>query len=216
MRDRTAIRNEVWGGSSMTSRVDQVITTFSEFEPFSVYDKNHCDLIDLRLNQNMLVGAAVSYMGISGERANGETIIKAVMAMIPRVVWPSKPPVGGSGGLVTKYTGITFAAGTSVGVGQVLECYINFGSAMVALGFASFGVILTILDWRARQALNQDDGIAFASYFVIGMSFQQIGGSLTEIGACVAASLVVMALLRSFLRRQAKRKTTPPIPALAS
>ncbi len=47
---------------------------------------------------------------------------------IPRALWPNKPVVGGSGDLVSTYTGIRFADGTSVGIGQVLESFVNFGT----------------------------------------------------------------------------------------
>ena len=90
------------------------------------------------MNQNQLVGAAVQYLE-SGYApfATGDTLIQSALAIIPRAIWPDKPVFAGSPGLVTQYTGIQFAAGTSVGVGQVLEFYINFGSPGVVGGFLS-------------------------------------------------------------------------------
>ena len=216
MRDRDKVRESVWGSSAVSARLDQVVSTFSEFELFSPYESKHLDSIDLRLNQNALVGAAVVYAGQSTQRANGETIINAFLAMIPRIVWPNKPVVGGSGDLVTRYTGITFADGTSVGIGQVLEFYINFGTASVAVGFALFAAILAVLDLRARTALDQADSVGFAGFYVLGMAFQQLGGSLMEVAASAAASLVIITALRSTLRGQAKRRAARALPALAS
>ena len=216
MRDRNKVRESVWGGSAISARFDQIVSTFSEFELFSPYESKHLDHIDERLNQNHLVGAAVVYTGHSTQRANGETIINAFLAMIPRIVWPNKPAVGGSGDLVTRYTGITFTDGTSVGIGQVLEFYINFGTASVAAGFAFFAAILALVDLRARTALDQADSVGFAGFYVLGMAFQQLGGSLMEVAASAAASLFIITALRWFLRAQAKRRAAGALPALAS
>jgi len=103
----------------------------------------------------------------------------------------------GAGRVVTEYTGISFAEYTSVGVGQVMEFYINFGTTSVAVGFALFAGILAMLDLRARTALDQADSVGFSGFYVLGMAFQQIGGSLMEVAASAAASIIIITALRS-------------------
>src|SRR5262249_48114281 len=127
MRDRSEIRDVVWGGQSLGDRVDRVATTFHAFEWFDPSKDEHLARIDSRLNQSFLVGAAVSRLSDIGGFAGGETLWDALIAVVPRALWPDKPVVAGSGNLVTRFTGIEFAAGTSVGIGQVMEFYVNFG-----------------------------------------------------------------------------------------
>ena len=49
---------------------------------------------------------------------------------------------GGGGTIVQDFTGIEFADGTSVGAGQVLEFYVNFGTWGVIGGFLLFGWLI--------------------------------------------------------------------------
>src|SRR5205814_7729697 len=100
----------------------------------------HRGAIDRRLNQNFLVGAAAASLE-SGqvEYASGATLGNMIVALIPRAIWPDKPAVGGGGSVVADFTGIEFAEGTSVGAGQVLEFYVNFGTWGVIGGFLLLG-----------------------------------------------------------------------------
>jgi hypothetical protein len=59
--------------------------------------------------------------------------------MIPRVLWPDKPAVGGGGDIVSQFTGVQFARGTNIGPGQVLGFYMNFGIWGVIGGVCCLG-----------------------------------------------------------------------------
>src|ERR1700734_2977948 len=96
--------------------------------------------VDARLNQNWLVGAAVNRLSETDAFAHGDTLWDAPLALIPRALWPDGPTNAGSGDLVNRYTDIKFGAGTSVGIGQVLEFYANFGTTGVMIGFALMGL----------------------------------------------------------------------------
>ena len=74
----------------------------------------------------------------------------------------------GSSDLVSRFTGIQFAAGTSVGIGQVMEFYVNFGTAGTVAGFLLFGVVLTILDSAAGNCLRNGDLHGFVMWFLPG------------------------------------------------
>jgi hypothetical protein len=60
MRDRNDIREVVWGGKSWSDRLEQVGDTLRSVEWFDPLDEAHLRRIDERLNQDYLVGAAIS------------------------------------------------------------------------------------------------------------------------------------------------------------
>jgi hypothetical protein len=157
MRDRQDIRDVVWGGQSYEARFDRMYNTFSQPELFDPFDAAHLGRIDARLNQSALVGASVHYLA-SGQQefAAGDTLLQAFIAPIPRALWWDKPITAGSGNLVTTYTGIQFSQGTSVGIGQVMELYINFGTAGVVGGFAVLGVLIAFFD-KAAAVRDHDE-----------------------------------------------------------
>jgi hypothetical protein len=215
MRDRNAIRETVWGGQSYESRIDQLKTTFNEAELFDIDNEDHLERIDARLNQNSLIGASVHYIE-SGQQgfARGETLWEAILALIPRALWSEKSIVAGSGDLVARYTGYNFAEGTSIGIGQVMEFYINFGRWGVIAGFLILGIIIASIDKGAGRSLANNDWLSFACWYLPGMAFLQVGGSFVEVTAGAASSLIVAALVKclvSWYCRNAGEKWSPSI-----
>ncbi|HEX7779011.1 MAG TPA: hypothetical protein VF424_07230 [Vicinamibacterales bacterium] len=192
MRDRKEIRAAVWGGAAVVDRVDQLKATYATAQWFDLHNVDHLNLIDARLNQDYLIGAAVDYIGAGfATHARGATFWDALAAIIPRALWPNKPIVGGSGDLVSLYTGIRFADGTSVGVGQVLEAYVNFGTLGVALCFLVLGAALTWIDRSAFDRLKSGDANRFLIRYLPGLSLLQVGGSFMEVTSTAAAGFVV-------------------------
>jgi hypothetical protein len=200
MRDRGDIREVVWGGRPLADRIEQVGETIGNFEWFDPSDPAHLWRIDQRLNQNFFVGVAMNRLELGAERyALGGTIVDSVLALVPRALWPDKPVLAGSGSLVSRYTGFSFAEGTSVGVGQVMEFYINFGTLGVIVGFMVIGTVLTVLDSAARRWLVVGDWRRFALYYLVGVSFLQVGGSLVEVAGTAGASVVTVLLVNQVL-----------------
>jgi hypothetical protein len=196
MRERGEIRDAVWGEEQLGSRTDAIRRIFTDFEWLSFTD-DQLHRIDERLNQNMLVAAAMGHLEYGGEPfARGKTITDALLALVPRLFWPDKPLMAGSGGMVTEYTGIEFAEGTSVGVGHVLEFYINFGTTGVIVGFFVLGMLLRIIDMLAAVRLKAGDYPGFAFWYLPGLGLLQTGGSLVELVGTTAASFVLMFGLR--------------------
>lgn len=214
MRDREDIRTVVWGGQSLEDRLDKIGQAASTFEWFDPYNPAHLARIDGRMNQNSLVGAAVARLSESHDFADGETLWSALLALVPRVLWPDKPVFAGGGNLVSRYTGIRFAEGTSVGVGQVLEFYINFGTAGVVLGFLLLGAIITTVDVVARRQLLAGDQQGFVFWFVTGMSMLQPYGSLVEVSASVAGSLIIVTIINRYLLPHLQKKHFAPAAAI--
>jgi len=201
MRDRDEIRASVWGRESVSDRVDHLLDTATSIELFDPAEPLHLQRIDSRLNQNMLVGATVNQLSQTDGYARGETFWDALLALVPRALWPEKPIRAGSGDLVTRFTGIDFAEGTSVGIGQVMEFYANFGTAGVVIGFLVMGVLVTALDWQAAERLARSDMHGFVLWFLPGVALLQVGGQLVELTASAAASLIVALLVNKYLHR---------------
>lgn len=213
MRDRTEIRETIWGGQTLSNRLARLYMTLSDFEWFDLSNDLHLQRIDDRLNQNHLVGAAVSYLDSGAQDfAQGDTLWEALLALVPRAVWPDKPIGAGSGNLVTTYTGISFAEGTSVGIGQVMEFYVNFGDVGVVLGFLVIGMIITVVDWSAYQPLKQGDWERFIFWYLPGLSLLQVGGSLVEVTSSAAAAAILSRLLHRYGIPRTVRRKPQPIP----
>jgi hypothetical protein len=135
MRDREDIRDVVWSGSSLDERIDSVRQTLRAAEWFDPWRDDHLRRIDVRLNQAYLMGAAVSHVQSGAVPfAGGDTVVDALLGFVPRAIRPDKPMAAGSGDLVATYTGMSFMGETSVGIGQVMEWYVNFGTTGVLIG----------------------------------------------------------------------------------
>ena len=196
MRDRITIREVVWNDGALTDRARSVAESLGGIEFFDLANPEHLRRVGDRLNQDWLVGAASYYLeGRPDEFARGGTLFAALAAVVPRAIWPDKPVVGGSGDLVSRYTGLHFAEGTSVGAGQVLEAFVNFGTDGVIVVFFAIGLAIVMVDRWAAYRLSLGDGNGFAVWYLPGLCLLQIGGSLSEVTAAAAASFLMAFLL---------------------
>jgi len=196
MRDREELRGLVWGGASVSARADRMFDTMTDFEWFDSSDMRHRLQIDRRLNQNWMCGLAEQRFERNAQDfAGGESLLWGITALIPRAVWPDKPAVGGGGELVSRYTGVMFAEGTSVGAGQVLEFYVNFGWFGIVLGFAVLGALIAYVDSRAADSLRRGDWRAFIRWFTPGLALIQPGGNFAEVTTSAVAAAIVAWIL---------------------
>jgi hypothetical protein len=217
MRDRTAIREVVWSGQPLGARIERIQLTLSTFEWFDLHNQDHLVRIDDRLNQNLLVGAAVQYLDAGlAPFAYGQTLYQGFIAVIPRAIWPTKPVVAGSGTLVSQYTGIQFAEGTAVGIGHVMEAYISFGVAGVIGGFIVLGTLIGVIDGAAGQRLWAGDLRGFVMWFLPGLSFLQVGGSIVELTSSVAAATLAAWLVNRLLKAGHQAEQPSPRPVLVA
>ena len=192
MRDREEIRSVVWSGGDMSDRIATVRETASQVEWFSLQNDAHLRRIDDRLNQNWLVGAAVERMSAGDiPFAKGQTLWDAVLAVVPRALWPTKSIVAGSGNLVSTYTGLHFDENTSIGIGQLMECYVNFGTPGVVIGFGILGALILLIDRRAVQWLHAGDPTRFVLWYLPGLNLLNVGGSFVEVTSSGAAAFLL-------------------------
>jgi hypothetical protein len=202
MRDRTLIREVVWTGGRVAERARQVQETLTSAEWFDFTNTEHLGRVDQRLNQNFLVGSAVVYMqDRMVPYASGSTIRDALLSLVPRVLWPDKPISAGSGDLVSTYTGIEFAFGTSVGIGHVLEWYVNFGRAGAVAGLFLIGWFIATADREAAHYLNRRDSHRFLLWYLPSLNLLQVGGSLAEATAGAAAAYLLVHALNWLVER---------------
>lgn len=206
---RDEIRAAVWGGADYATRFSTLANVFTSIEPFDLTNPDHLAPVDMRLNQNWLIGSGLRITPVLVPYEDGETIYGAILAIIPRVIWPDKPITAGSGDYVSKHTGIGFAENTSVGMGQVFEFYINFGVPGVLIGLFILGLVLRRLDLRLTKALIESDFQRVQFYFLVGMGLLQVQGSLAEMVAAGGGGAVLSVATSKFMRSrmtQGKRK----------
>ncbi len=202
MTGRIEIREKVWGRASLVDRITTIGERFADAQLFNPYNVKHLYLIDSRINQNTLVGRCYSYLDRGNELANGESIRIALIAWIPRVLWPGKPTIGGSGDFASRYTGMKFDSDTSVGVGLVMEMFANFGWWGVAIGFWVLGILLRYIDHSAAINLSAGQYWDFCKHLLIGFAMIQPGGFLAETVASAAAAIILVTALKQALIRQ--------------
>lgn len=203
---RDEIRSAVWGGATTEERLIAIRNTFASISLFDPADLEQARMIDTRLNQNYLVG--VSALNIQEGKvnpANGSTIIQAFISLVPRVIWPDKPDVGGSGSLVSDFTGIEFAEGTSVGIGNVMEAYVNFGDIGCLVIFGSLGYLIRWLDLRAFLADQQGNDQRYLAAMMPAMAMIQPGNSLNELIVSTAAAWIAARLWFAWWSRRQRR-----------
>jgi hypothetical protein len=188
---RDAIRDAVWGGTSLENRMDVVKDAFTNLEVFDLYNGNHQIALDQRLNQNFFVGLAAQR--IEEGQVNylyGRSVWEALLALIPRALWPDKPVFGGSPKIVAEMTGLDLSPTTSWGVGQVMEFYINFGIFGLIGGFLLLGWGLGTLDRKAAAAEIRGDLGQAIVFFLPGAALVQPLGSMVELAGGAGAGLV--------------------------
>ena len=212
MGERAGIRQVVQQQqASFTDRLDRVSTIVTQFQLLDLNSRIHRSHLNDRLNQNFLVGAGMLRHedGLTN-LAYGSTV--PWWAPIPRAIWPDKPAVGGGGTLVFEYTGIFFGDETSVGVGQVLEFYINFGIPGVIVGFFGLGFLLMRLDRVIMRAFVTNDLRKVLLVAMPALNLLQPGGNLLEIIVGTLTGVLTAHILLSFRVVQLPQKIDAPTP----
>ncbi|HEX3920093.1 MAG TPA: hypothetical protein VHW60_22370 [Caulobacteraceae bacterium] len=198
MGERTGIRDLVWNeNAGVAQRFGRISEIFTKFQPLDLQSTEHIKAIDDRLNQNLLVGYGIQRHEIGQSPfLYGGTV--PVWILVPRALWPDKPDVGGGGAVVENFTGQHFAEGTSVGAGQVLEFYMNFGYPGVVIGFTALGYALMRLDRGIMDSLRKGDLKLLLRCAMPGLSLLQPGGNLMEIAVVTVGSVVGAYVITSF------------------
>lgn len=180
-QNRNNIRDAVWGGEGLESRVSESVKMITDFEIFDPRKFEHLNALDQRLNQNFFVGRAAQRLNAGEvEYLYGRSFWEGAISLVPRIIWPSKPVYGGSPKIIMEMTGFIVNDTTSYGVGNVMEFYINFGVPSVVIGFLGLGVVFGWLDLQAANALWQGMPNASILYFMPTVAMIHPNGSIVE------------------------------------
>jgi len=194
---RTEFRSVVWESASLGDRFEALDRLVDQFELFDTDNIEHLRMVDIRMNQNWLVGVAVESVETGRtEISYGQSLLVAAVAWIPRAIWADKPVSAGSGNLVSDITGLEFDKQTSIGASHWLELYANFGIWGMTIGMFLLGVFIRFLDLGAGRALRQANIGKFVFMAFLGSAFLNTLGSFSEsISAFAANALAATVVL---------------------
>ena len=197
---RTEFREVIWDSSSLDQRFVAFNRLIDQFEWFDADKPDHLRMIDIRMNQNWLVGVAIESVETGRtEISRGASLTDAAVAWIPRAIWADKPVSAGSGDLVADITGLEFNKETSIGVSHWLELYANFGMIGLCIGMFVVGATVRFIDLNAGRALRQANIGKFVFAVFLGSAFLNTLGSFAEsvssFAANALAAIVVLYVL---------------------
>src|SRR5262249_1123303 len=121
---------------------------------------------------------------------NGRPVWEALMAVIPRALWPEKPVFGRSPKIVAEMTGLKLSPTTPGGVGTCRDSYMNFGMSGLDAGFLLLGWALGSFDSKAAAAEIRGDLGRAIIFFLPGAALVQPLGALVELTGGAGAALV--------------------------
>ncbi len=188
---RADIRDVAWGEASVQEQIIESTRIVTEFRFLDLEDPDHLDALNQRLNQGFFAGLAAFRlkMGIV-DYYRGRTFWEGVLALIPRLIWPEKPVYGGSPAIIQNMSGYYVGEGSSFGVGQVMEFYINYGMASLIAGFVLLGWALGTLDRMAATAYVEGKHRRLMSTFLPAIALIQPNGSVVELVGGAAAAWI--------------------------
>jgi len=206
MSYRRSLREAIWGGASISERLEAIFTTFSDTRLLDPFNYASLDWLVIRLNQSMYVGKVVEMHTLFPElRQHGESLLLAVIAWIPRFLWPKKPEAGGSQMILENTDIDQLSESATFGAGAVIEFYVNFGTLGVAIGYFVLGWVVRWLDRMAGRACTSGDHLEFAKYACIGIAIIKPLESLFFVVNTAIATAVVFWMVGLFFRLRRSR-----------
>ncbi len=218
---RADIREVAWGGGSIQEQVNESKRVITEFRFLDLEDPDHLKALNDRLNQGFFAGLAAFRLKLGiVDYYRGRTFWEGLLALIPRLIWPEKPVYGGSPAIIQNMSGYYVGEGSSYGVGQVMEFYINYGIPSLVGGFLVLGWALGTLDRMAATAYVEGRHRRLMLTFLPAVALIQPNGSVVELVGGAAAAWVAaygygMIWSNFIIRKPTTSETLAPRPQIS-
>jgi hypothetical protein len=185
-----SVRNIVRNGSLRDLRLDQqvsqLVTSLSE-DIQSENSRSPLTGIYERVDMSSILLAQNAYQPKYQPFVYGKTIIDSLYFVIPRIIWRNKPWVTGGSAYVSKFTGLTFAKGTSVDMPYQFELFANWGWFGVFAGLFVIGYFIGTIE---RITINRAENIPL--FLGVFGFLSGIASTEKQIMLSVASGLVAM------------------------
>lgn len=147
LSSRYIIREGRLEGMSSTEQVTVFLQEFNYVSPLALKPAELQDAIFERVDMTNILAAQVEHQPERQSYAYGDTVLNELAAaMVPRFLWPDKPSVAGGSEFVSRYSGLVFGEGTSVGLPYQFELYANGGVWAVSGGLFAIGWLVARLE----------------------------------------------------------------------
>lgn len=151
-----------------------------------------------RFNQGSIVSWVMSRVPKKLPFENGSTVVAAAVgSFVPRIVWPSKPEVGAA--MYMKYTGLE-VKGTSFGISQLGEAYVNFG-VKGGIAFMFFLGLLFNLFLNLSLKKSQSHLVFYWLIPVIFLHGIKVETDLTRTVGYIIRFMIVMGIFNWLLKK---------------
>lgn len=138
------------------------------------------------------------------DHERGARALAAVQNMIPRILYPNKPNLGGDSWLVRKYANLRVAGderGASIGLGYITEMYIDFGIPGIIGESALLGGLLALALVIFRRIAGNADLANIAFMTVAWQSYLYTDAALVKLVSGVVIQIAMFSILLFGTRR---------------
>jgi hypothetical protein len=163
-----------------------------------------------RMSMKGSVELIVSETGTSVPYQHGHTLSPLITALIPRLIWPTKPDVQ-AGQVMNQEFHVSESADTYISPSHLGELYWNFGWTGIALGMPIIGLLLGTV--AARCDLSHSAGITRLLVIVVTIRLLILGfeSSIAVQYSVWIRSLIAIGLLHILLSRRMPHNNRPDI-----
>lgn len=165
-------RDQFWYGKSAGYSQSKVVafigmTADIVADPTSLFKDDHLADVMLRLNQGWIVNRVMVWTPAVQPYAEGDTIKRSIVAIVPRFLVPGKASTAGRVDF-ERYTGHELFGGASMGLGYAGEMYANFGYWGGIFGVFLYGLLLGLgFLFVYRMALHSALWWAWGGYILL-------------------------------------------------
>jgi hypothetical protein len=200
-------RDQFWFGKSAGYSQSRVVAFFGMTadvltDPASLFEESHIADSLVRLNQGWIVNRVMVWTPKMQPYAEGATIKRSIVAIVPRFLVPGKASTAGRVDFET-YTGHELFGGASMGLGYAGEMYANFGYWGGIFGVFIYGLLLGLgFRFLYRMALKSALWWAWGAYiFLIAVKAESTVGYVLNWSVKAAIVMGMVLIVSPVIRR---------------